>query len=214
MNKKQSNKLYTFQGVQGVLETNRGLYESIEIINRSVDEFIAIVEELNAIAGRAGQDTTGETSVKVEEKKKLSTLTSALAASGMALAYERLDLELQAAMDYSFSEIMYARDAETLAITRAIEEELLSHREDLASYMVSEEDLLNLHKQIESYEKSMVIREEVKASNVAETKRLVILFKVADDLLNQKLDQFITRLRTQHPKFYDAYKSARVIVDL
>ncbi len=67
---------------------------------------------------------------------------------------------------------------------------------------------------IDEFEKSMEIRGGVKSESVAETRRLAILFREADDLLKKKLDRFVVRLKPTYPTFYDAYRNARMIVDL
>ena len=54
----------------------------------------------------------------------------------------------------------------------------------------------------------------MKSGSVAETRRLSILFRVADDMLNKKLDRFVARLKAEYPTFYDAYNNARMIIDL
>jgi len=214
MNKRQSNKLNSYQSVKGVLEDNRNIYESVGIINQSVESFFSMVNEIDTIATRTEMDTTGETSAKIVAKEKLATLASSLAASGAVFAFEESDVELEASLAYTYSDLRYARDAETLQISRAIEADLLDHQVEVAEYMVSEENLVQLHNMIEEFEDSLEIRGGVKSSSVAETRRLAILFRAADDLLNKKLDRFIVRLKAEHPTFFDAYQNARMIIDL
>lgn len=80
--------------------------------------------------------------------------------------------------------------------------------------MVTDEDLAELQSLIAGFEDSMETKGGAKSESVAETRRLAILFRGADDLLNKKLDRFIVRLKAQYPTFYDAYMNARMIVDL
>ena len=214
MNKRQSNKLNSYQGVKGVLENNRNIFQSIDIINQSVDNFFDVVNQIVDIATLVELDTTGETSAKIEAKNKLANLASGLAATGAVYAFETENVELEASLSYSFSDIRYSKDAETLEITQAIESVLLEHQADLAPYMVSDENLVELHTLIEEFEESLEIRGGVKAKNVAETRKLSLLFRVADDLLNKRLDRFLARLKADYPTFYDAYMNARMIVDL
>lgn len=214
MNKKQSNKLNSYQSVAGVLENNQNIYQPIDIINRSVDNFFEVVEQIVVIATQVELDTTGETSAKIEAKQKLANMASGLAATGAVYAFEREDVELEASLSYSFTDIRYSKDAETLEISRAIESVLLENQSELEPYMVSEQNLADLRTLIEEFERSLKIRGGVKSKNVAETKRLALLFRVADDLLNKRLDRFVARLKAEYPTFYDAYSNARMIVDL
>lgn len=138
MNKRQSNKLNSYQSVKGVLADNRNIYEPVAIINKSVDNFFNIVKEIDEIATKTEMDTTGETSAKIVAKEKLSNMASALAASASVFAFENGDIELEAALAYTYSDIRYARDTETMQIARAIESELLDNQADVADYMVSD----------------------------------------------------------------------------
>ena len=214
MNKRQSNKLNSYLSVKGVLESNKSIYESIEIINQTVENYFSVVNEITGIATKVELDTTGETSAKMEAKVRLANMASGLAATGAIYAFEQHDVELESALEYSYSDLRYAKDAETLEIALAIESELLDHKEELASYMVSEEDLGNLRKIIEEFLDSLAIRGGEKSRNVAETKRLALLFRIADDLLKKRLDRFILRLKIDNPTFFDTYTNARIIVDL
>lgn len=214
MNKKQSNKLNSYQSVKGVLEDNVNIYEPVAIINQTVGDFFKIVNEIDEIATKTEMDTTGETSAKIVAKEKLSSLASSLAASAAVYAFESSDIELEASLGYTYSDLRYARDTETLQIARAIETDLLDNQADVADYMVSDENMADLHTLIDEFEDSMETKGGVKSGSVAETRRLAILFRVADDVLNKKLDRFIVRLKTDYPTFYDAYQNARMIVDL
>ena len=176
--------------------------------------FFKIVNEIDVIATKTEMDTTGETSAKIVGKEKLAAMASSLAASGSVFAFDTSDIELEASLEYNYSDLRYARDSEALQIAMAIEAELLDHRADLTDYMVSDQNLEDLHQLIVVFEDSMEARGGAKSGSVAETRRLSILYRVADDLLTKKLDRFIVRLKADYPTFFDAYRNARMIVDL
>lgn len=58
MNKRQSNKLNSYQSIKGVLEANQNIYASETIINQSVQSFFNIVTEIEDIATKTELDTT------------------------------------------------------------------------------------------------------------------------------------------------------------
>ena len=142
-----------------------------------VDNFFEVGEQIVAIATQVELDINGETSAKIEAKHKLANMASGLAATGAIYAFEREDVELEASLSYSFTDIRYSKDAETLEISKAIESVLLENRSELEPYMVSEQNLADLHALIEEFESSLKIRGGVKSRNVAETKRLALLFR-------------------------------------
>jgi hypothetical protein len=214
MNKYQSNKMNAYTGVIGVLNQNRHIFEPFKMMNQAVAEFYDACEEIKEVDGKAESDTTGETAAKQAAKEKLAFVASSLAACGAVLAVNRSDPEMEAMLKYSYSDMRYGLDNEASDIAGVIESVLLKHRDELTDYMVSDQDLADLHQRIEVYSDSLVNRGGAKSGVVAENKRLIHLFKSTDDLLEQKIDRFVFRLKERFPKFHDAYHNARLITDL
>ena len=200
--------------VIGILKYNQAIYKPITIINQTVIDFLDIVNEINEIATRTEKGTTGETTAKIVAKEKLARVASSLAALVAVFAFERSDIELEASVAYSYSDIRYARDVESQLMAIVIEGELLNNEAELVNYMVSPENLAELHSLIAEFEGALETRGSARSGSVADTRRLSILFRAADDLLNRKLDRLIAKLNTEHSSFYDAYTNARMIIDL
>ena len=214
MNKKQSNKFNAYLSIQGVLQKYRNICNSIPILDQTADDFSALLEEIKEVAARVEMDTTGETEAKVKAKHELATLASRLAGSGMAYAFDRSDVEMEKALDYAYYKIRYAKDADALQIAGVIESVLLEHRDNLAPYMITEEHLDELHRRIERFREAMQIRGGAKSGRTADYRKLALLFRTTDRLLSRKMDRFMNRLKTDQHHFYNAYRSARKIVDL
>lgn len=213
MKKKYSNKFNAYQSVSGVLRKHRKVCSSVPVLAQTVDEFSGLLEEIKEVGAKTTSDTTGETAAKRVAKEELALLASELAASGMAYAFDTSDTELEAALNYAYYKIRYARDAETLQITGAIEAELLKHRVQLTGYIVTEENLADLHRHRVSFMEAMKTKGGVKSNRVANLRKLGQLFRTTDDLLHRKMDRLMFRLKTEHPDFYTAYHSARKIID-
>lgn len=214
MKKKQSNKLNSYLSVKGVLDKHRKLVSSIPILEQTAAEFFDAVDEIRKVGTRTAMDTTGETSAKLAAKEELARLASGLAASGMAYAFDRADSELEAALDYAYYKIRYARDADTVHIAKAIETVLSGHLDSLGGYMISGEHLADLRTHIDKFRDAMQEKGGVKSERVADTRELARLFKSTDDLLRRKMDRLVLRLKTGQSDFYHAYHSARKIIDL
>lgn len=213
MNKRQSNKLNAYHSVKGVLDKNRRICNAVPMLAHTVGEFSELVDQIQEVGTRTVADTTGETTAKLLAKEKLARLAHGLAAAGMAYAFDRSDTELEAALDYSYYKIRHARDAETLEIVGAIATELGSRPEEMSAYMVTAEDLVGLQAHIEAFNKAMIMKGGVKSGKVADNKLLARLFSQTDKLLYRKLDRLMFRLKPDHPDFFVAYRSARMIID-
>jgi hypothetical protein len=214
MNKEQSNKLNSYYAVRGVLEDNRGIIEPLALMGQAVEEFYRKVSEIDAVASRTKKGTGGATAAKKLAKEKLARLASSLAAAASIYAWNSSNTKLETALDYSYTEIKYATDNAALQRAMAIEKVLNLHRNNLEEYMISAKNLEELHLHIESYEDALEARGAVKSERVAGFRKLADLFREADHMLTRKIDRFMLRLKAEFPSFYDAYRSARTIVDL
>lgn len=214
MNKDLSNKFSAYKSVKGVLEENPGIFEGVPMAAQAVLEFYGVLEEINKVATIVAFDTTGETQAKKLAKERMAFVASSLAASGAVYAVDCADEELEASLDYTYSDIKYGLDNEALQMARAIKSILQQRRKKLTGYMVNRQDLEELHLRIEVYNDALESRGGAKSGAVAWNKELSLLFQSADDLLERKLDRFVFRLKEQSPDFYVAYHNARLIADL
>ena len=202
-----------YQGIQGVLERHRKTWSIIPALVNCIEEYSSLVEEIEAVASRRASDTTGETAAKNEARKDLARHASKLAACGMAYAYDRSDTELEAALDYSYSEIEHVRDAVSLQISRSIYKALNRDLPGLDEYLVSGDDLRELERLISRFDKAMVEKGAEKSRQVADTRALASGFSTCDKHLSRKLDRLMISMKEEHPRFHDSYFNARKITD-
>lgn len=214
MNKNQSNKLNSFRKVKGVLLKKAGLFRDVPVYEEPLDQYFGYMDEIEEVAKRTELDTKGETKRKNDLKMALSELTVSLASSGLLYAYANGNTEFESALDYTMSDLYNGRDNDTLKIALAVEEELTGHQEALVDYQVSAEDLARLHELIYQFRDAREIQGDVKSTSVADTRRLGVLIGLLDELLNRKIDRIVERMKMDNRRFYDTYRSARVIVDL
>ena len=213
MNKRQSNKMNAYLGIQGVLERYRKTWLNIPTLVNCVEEFSSHVHEIKAVSTSRESDTTGETAAKNEARKDLARHASMLAACGMAYAYDRADTELEAALDYSYSEIEHVKDADALQISRSIYKALNRDLPGLDEFLVSGDDLRELEILISRFDKAMVEKGAEKSRRVADTQALASGISTCDKHLSRKLDRLMIRMKEEHPRFHDSYFNARKITD-
>jgi hypothetical protein len=214
MKKSQSNKLNAYDCVQGVLEENWELYENEAVMKQAVAEFFHILDEIGKAKKYSKEGTMGLTVAKDLAKEKLARLVGALSASASVYAFESSDAEMEASFKQTYTDIRFASNNTALDNARALEAELLPHREKLTAYMVSAQDLENLHQHILAYDNALEEKGGAKSGRVAESKEFARLIKETDRLLVRKLDRLVLRLQALHPDFFTAYYQARMVVDL
>jgi len=214
MNKRQNNKLKSYNDITAVLSANQSVYEVYPVIKMAVENLFSIITQIKTLATQSAIDNTGITEQKTVIKEKLSSLAVELAASASAYAVDLNDKEMEAALDFSYSDIRYARDNDTISITSAIYNELAEHNGKLTDYLVTDDDKSALKRLIDDFEEVSKNKGLQHSQSVSDTKKLCLLFKEADGVLTQKLDRLLMRLRRKAPSFYNAYLTARNIIDL
>ena len=113
----------------------------------------------------------------------------------------------------TYSRIKYAKDAEAYLFASNIESTLRSHVEHLKDYMVTLDELDDLRETTKAYDKLLQKRGSVKSGAAASKKMLADLHNKMDELLDEKLDRMIHRIRRVNPEFAKLYFQARKISD-
>ncbi|TAJ15199.1 hypothetical protein DMA11_01985 [Marinilabiliaceae bacterium JC017] len=214
MNKKQSNKLDAYMNVKGVLNANRSITEPYPILIRVIDDFFALVANIKAISTDTTVDTSGVTEQKSAIKERLAVHTSELAASASAFATDQGDIAMEAMLDFTYSDIRYARDNEAINIASVVAKELEKYDGELVDYLISDEDQSLLTTLIDQFQDVTMTKGNQRSQGVSDTKKLALLFRETDELLTKKLDRLLMRMRSKAPAFYDSYLNARSIIDL
>lgn len=213
MNRRQENKIRSFQNTKGVLDNNTEAYQEYPAVVQGVSNFNTNLAEILKIGTQASTDTTGITQAKTKAKDTMATLATEMSGSLKALAFDKQDVQLEAAVDFSYSDIRYASDIDALQSANVIYAEIENNLPDLANYMVSQEDADEFKVSIDEFERLSETKGKVKSTSVSDTKRLAQLIRETDDLLNKNLDQLILRIKRKQPAFYDTYMNARNIID-
>ena len=214
MNAYQFNTQNMFHGVAGVLKSNREIYSEIPMVVKTVEEFISVVDQISVLGSNSGTDTSGVTSEKSKVKELLAHKTRYLGGVATAYAFDLEDRKMAAALAYSFSDIRYAKDAQTYQIALAVLSEIEAHADELVVYGITPEELAAYKQTIEDYRNLLEDKVEYKAIGVAETKQLAYLLSHGNDLLKKKIDNFFFRFKSRESGFYEAYLNARMIIDL
>jgi hypothetical protein len=214
MQRTMTNKKNSYERIQGVLAEHTSLYDSVPVYKDAVDSFNSAVANIESTGSAAERNTTGKTEMKEQLKEDLSNFAVALSSAAMMYAYDTGDIDLQSALEYSYSNLRYAKDSETVLSALTIESELLDLKEELPDYNVTEEDLTRLRKLIVDYNDAQEDRGLFKTGTVAANRSLEVLFGKADNLLKRKIDKMVWRFKFDHPNFYVQYRAARTIVDL
>ena len=214
MQKRMTNKMNSYERIQGVLAEHTSLFESVPVYKDAVDSFNTAIASIESAGSAAERDTTGKTVRKEQLKEDLANFAVALSSAAMMYAYDVEDVDLQSALSYSYTALRHAKDSETVLSALTIERELIDLKDEMGAYNVTEEDFSRLRKLIVDYNDAQEDRGTFKTGTVAANRSLEVLFGQADNLLKRKIDKMVWRFKFDHPNFYVQYEAARTIVDL
>jgi hypothetical protein len=208
-----SNKFNAYQGLKGILQDHKKLYEHNRVVTELVDEFMARFEEIKSMGTKSDNKTNALTEEKYKLKELMADKASALGAAGIVYAIDIKDPELASLLKPTYSRIKYAKDAEAYLFASNIESTLRSHVEHLKDYMVTLDELDDLRETLKAYDKLLQKRGSVKSGAAASKKMLADLHDKMDALLDEKLDRMIQRMKREHADFARLYFQARKISD-
>lgn len=214
MIKKHTNKYNAYVGLKAMLLTRRSEYDAFKLVTDTVDEFIALTDEIMRVASEISKARVGLTKQKYKTKALMAERTAALAGVGTLYAISIGDGTLQSELKCNISWIKYAKDSEAYLRASGIEKLLRKNLKHLGNYLISKEDLDALRAIIEDYDSIVMNRAGVHNDNIVSNRRVEELFDKTDDLLYNKLDRIIMRLGIENEDFYENYKQARKITDL
>lgn len=163
------------------------------------------------IEGKAGAVST-YAKTKEQVKEEMSLLAEELAAPGFVYARKTNNADLQGILDVSYSEIRYADDQSAYRMASAVHSALADELTNLGVYMVNQENLDELLGLTEEYKARL--ENTSSEDSVARTKQLKVLFRKTSEHLKNETDKLMLRVKRKEPVIYDAYRQARVIVDL
>ena len=213
MNSNQSNKLRAYQAVELVLETHAAAWASLPAFATAVGEFTAVLPEINALA-QTQASREGASNEKAYALAALGNAAFEVGAAVHAFAVTTQDYALEGRVDFSRSTIGYGREASVLARVRDIHAAATANLAKLADYGVSQTKLTALRKKIDAFEASLARPRQQIAESSAATQTLSQQFTAADTILNKRLDKLVYQFKATAPDFFNAYQTARSIVDL
>jgi hypothetical protein len=213
MNSNQSNKLRAYQAVELVLETNQTTWAGLPAFVTAAGEFSGVIAEILALA-QTQASREGAANEKAYALEALGDAAFEVGAALHAYAVTLQDFALEGRVDFSRSTIVYGREAAVLARVRDIHAAATEQLAKLADYGITQAKLTALKKKIDAFEASLARPRQQIAAGSAATQSLQGKFNEADEILNKRLDKLVYQFKGSAPDFFNAYRTARSIVDI
>lgn len=213
MNSNQSNKLRAYQTVELVLETHQTTWTNLPAFAAAAGEFAAIIPDIQSLA-QIQASREGASNEKAYALASLGNAAFEIGAAVHAFAVTSQDFALEGRVDFSRSTIVYGRESAVLARVRDIHAAATVSLASLADYGITQAKLTAFKKKIDAFEASLGKPRQQIANNSAATTTLSQQFSGADTILNKRLDKLVLQFKDAAPDFFNAYQTARSIVDI
>jgi len=157
-------------------------------------------------------DDSGSTEAKSKKRETMAKLATVVAGGLLAYASESKNVELKREANISKDDIMKAKETDADDLALLIWQLGAKHFAALGDYGITQDDLNALKASIENF------TEKIGAPRLGQNARKQIgeqqreFFDIADEVLNDTLDNLIHKFEDTHKEFYNAYQSARDII--
>ena len=213
MQKRFLNKLMMQKTVLTFFAENQSAWQSIPLIASNLDELKQLIREIELIEKHTGNKHTFVPQEKDSEQKKLIFMIRMVSSALLAVADRINNLELKNKIDRKTSHLENLKDNEKVTTARLVAELANTHLNKLLSTELSQQIVRVLEDQIADYESLLPLKQSPVAGLKATNAQLKRVFRQADRLLKQELDQIMVRYETEDPAFYAAYQNARMVMD-
>lgn len=213
MTDKQENRQSMYKATITTCDEHNSSWSAIPAFVFQFDKFKTINAELDAVKLIQVADKTGLAVDKGNKKINMTEKAVKVIGGLKAFALVTKNNELREKINYSHSVIITARDMDAISYCKIVYGVALEHAADMVDYGVADTDIAGLNNAIINFSSEVQNPRAAIAEKKAATSMLVPLFKDASAIL-RIMDGIVETLRESDPDFYNAYNSAREIIDL
>jgi len=212
MNTKQSNKLASYGAIEALLQATPEI-SSVTGLPEKVLMLRAKVAEINSLATTQTQPFRASALARDQRLDQMADQALEIAGLITTLARDIKAPQLAEAVEVGRGSFRRARRSHRQWFAQRVLDTAQSVLPQIAAYGVTAETLDALKARIDAAVAGMHAARGAAVDKVAATRRLVELFREVDELLDDKIDRLVFRLRKNLPDFNARYEAAREIVD-
>jgi hypothetical protein len=211
MNKKQENQYRMYLSVEKVCDENQQAYQTIPALASAIAALKANNLKITQVRVSQKTPTTGYTDQRDKIKKEMAELAFEIAGSVCAYAHVNGNEVLSKKVDFSFSELVYARDAVVKSRATVILNEANAVVSQLADYGATPELLQQLTQKMAEFDDIVGKKGYNKEETQTATEQISILLSQNSELLKNQIDKLMLKFKNTNADFYTNYFNAREI---
>jgi hypothetical protein len=202
-----------FGNVQIMLDENSTIWSTIPVINEQKNHFDELIQRIEVVYDNNPDNSKAITREKQSIKEAIYIKASIMAATLYAFAEINDNEALKLYKGMSKSAYERLRETELVTNTQNLVNDVRINLEPLAPFGISESQVTELETSLDDFKGLIGEARNVRNSVFANIKEADQLFDEANDLLRNRLDKLMKIFEVTHPKTFDLYTRARVIVN-
>lgn len=213
MNNRQIAKYGMFHLVLSFCNRYLTIIKTIPAFGYAFNTFQDLVKTIDQAAPQAARKTTGPAAAKKQSRQNLQAQTLAISSLLYAFASEKNDAALKEKVRYTKREFNGLAEEELIPVCKVIwgiARDLLTQ---MADYNLTEVQLNELDSAISEYHGILSLPRLEENDVRTAANRIQTLFKEAETVLNEKMDNIAESMKENEPDFYTGYFKSRRIND-
>ncbi|MEO7309647.1 MAG: carboxypeptidase regulatory-like domain-containing protein [Chitinophagaceae bacterium] len=170
------------------------------------------VEAIKTMQALQTAATTGITQDKAVVRANLAALSAALAAGVFAYASEVKNNTMKEKVNYSFSDLIHAKDDQLPAIAKVIITTANENLAALGAYEITAASIGLVQDTLDQFQSASPSTRHALGKRVSYRKNLEQLFKETDDLVKNRLDKIMQAMVLSDSNSVANYRSNRLVV--
>jgi len=213
MNARQESKLNMFRTVEKHVDDNPSVVAAVPAFQTAFTKFKTKIARIIDTEQQKDVNLTGISADKQVSKQQLCERATDVAQIVSAFASATGDNTLKQEVNFSLTALQKTRDDQLAPRCQNIHDRAQTNLAALADYGITAAMLANLQTAIQSYAARAPQPRAAVSNRKTLQANLENLFKEADEILTDQMDDLVPALKTAHPDWVQTYQSAREILD-
>lgn len=214
MNWRQEDKLSMYFTVKNYMKKNKSAWSSFVPLSNAYNKFSQKIDEIIETSTHQTEIIKGKAINKRQKRDAMIEVALRIGAVITAYAAELGNNELMHTVNYKKRQLVLSRDTIVNALCKIILDEAKNNAPDLIDYGITSVEIAEFETAIAQYHQTIADPREAIVSRGTYTELLNQLFKQADFVLKNEIDNLMIVYKTTKPDFYATYKESRKIIDL
>lgn len=214
MNNSEINKYNMYKSVISLLKEFETIANSTKALAKAVSDFESVVAQIKSTDEEYQSSSAGIMLNKKKAEEDLLKKFLPIKSAVYAYALNNQDNELLSLTDVPDSSITRMRETEFIQQISSMLNVFLKNSHKFEDYGISADSLKMAKYSLDDFEEFVDNKDNNQNKKVAVRKEITDLFKKADSLLNDNIDNLLKLQKNDNPTFFTRYDKARTIKSL